>query len=666
MSKKISTISQKEKADEKVAKLMKEAELIKRQFNACQNFKEAKHILTEAKRAVDFYEGRQWGENKANLPFEKPTMNVIRTIIDSKVASINQKLFKINFLVDDDQVSTNNVTRFAEFQMKEMEQPDLNVMATYDGLIKGTYIYYFYWDKGNLRAITVDVEDIAVCNPNERDVQKQEYIILRTRESLKSIKDIAKDILADGDIDEFIVKNSINSKYTDNIEQENPEEPNVYSYLKFFKKDGEVYFEKATENIVYQLPTAMNPLTNEKIIRLEMQRKEQEENEVNEKSEIESDSVNRQNMNVEEDDPANNNVFKAQYFPFVIDSFIKRNNCIFGISMAYSMIPTQKLINQLLATNVLIAVKSAMPTLLVKQGALGVNEVNLSKPGGILVDRTVGQNGWGITALQTGTIPTTHFELAQNLIQMLKDVYKATDILDDGRNISKNMSGYAMSQLQTIQDKPIAQLQEILSRSIGREGRILEMYYKLYYHNKVYSYELSDTELLEQNPQEKDVTKLPRTKNDLFEGEDYINTPFNITIEVSETAKQSELMLVSTLETLFLNGTVSKLSPEDLMMWAELVPNFAFTKKDEFKRLIQKKMNSIIAQQAQQINDLQAQLQGVQMAYKSMQDEFNGRISQYNDSIREMKAGYSALERQTKRYERMSQNNQAKIANTGQ
>lgn len=658
MSKK--KLEEKSENNEKVTKLLKEANLIKRQFDACQNFKESKQILTEAKRAVDFYEGRQWIDNKSKLPFEKPTMNIIRTVIDAKVASINQKLFKINFLVDDDQTSTNDVTKFAEFQMKEMEQPDLNVSASYDGLIKGTYIYYFYWDDGNLKAITADLEDIAVSNPNERDVQKQEWIILRTRESVKSIKKIAKEVLSDEDIDQFIVKDSVQSHYTNNIEQEF--EPSVYSYLKFFKKDGEVYFEKSTENVVYQLPTAMNPLINEKIIKIEKEKEKEDEQPDDKKGIVDEDSVNRQSMTSEVEEPANNNVFKAQYFPFVIDSFIRRNNCIFGISMAYSMIPTQKLINQLIATNVLIAVKSAMPTLLVKQGALGTGEVNLSKPGGILVDRSVGQNGWGITALQTGTIPTQHFQLAQDLIQLLKDTYKATDILDDGRAISKNMSGYAMSQLQTIQDKPIAQLQEILSRSIGREGRILEMYYKLYYHNKTYSYELSDTELLEQNPEVNDVTKLPRTTNGLFDGRSYIDTPFNITIEVSETAKQSELMLVSTLETLFLNGTVSKLSPEDLMMWAELVPNFAFTKKDEFKRLIQKKMNSIITQQQQQINELQAQLEGSTMAYKALQDEFNGKISQYNDNIREMKAGYNALERQQKRYERMSQSDKERTA----
>ena len=74
-----------------------------------------------------------------------------------------------------------------------------------------------------------------------------------------------------------------------------------------------------------------------------------------------------------------------------------------------------------------------------------------------------------------------------------------------------------------------------------------------------------------------------------------------------------ELMLTSSLETLFLNGTVANLSPDDLMMWAELVPDYVFPKKNEFKLLIKQKQNSIINQLSAQIEQLQAQLQGFEL-----------------------------------------------------
>lgn len=633
----------------------KEAQIIKNQFDACYNFKESKNILLEAKRAVDFFEGRQWVDNNSKFPFEKPVANIIQTIIDAKVASINQKTYKINFVIDNDQLTTNKVTRFGEFQMKEMEQNELNYQATYDGLVKGTYIYYYFWDKdavgqngdieGALRAQIIDIEDIAVANPNEKDVQKQEWIILRTRESVKSIKENCT-MFSEKELNELIIKDNVKSAYTDNIEQDY--EPTCYSYTKFFRQDGEVYFEKATEHILYQEPTSMNPLTNEEAIKLSKKEKENDEHD----EVYDKDPVSVKDMSIDSDlilssdmDYSMERKFKALYYPFEINSFYRRNNCIFGRSLAYQIIPIQKVINQLIATNILIAVKTAMPTLLIKQGALGTSNVDLSKPGGILVDRSVGTNGWGITSLNTGTLTTAHFELAQNLIAMIKDIFKATDILDDGRGISSKMSGYAMSQLQTIQDKPIAQLQEILSRSIGREGRILEMFYKLFYHNKQFSYSLTDTELLQANPEAQDVTQLPRTQADVFEGEDYLNTPFNVSVDVEETAKSSELMLVSVLETLFLNGTIEKLSPETLMMYAELVPSYYFSKKDEFKRLIQQKLNSRIEQLTQENQQLMAQLQQAGMAVDAMKSEFNNKIAINNENNRSMEIGFNQLQK---------------------
>lgn len=644
--------------DKKIIELCLEAQKIKKQFDACKSFKDKKGILEEARRGIEFYEGRQWGDFRGSLPFEKPTANIIANIIDNKSASINQKSFKINYRIDDDQASTNKVTNFAEYQTKEMEQADCNLLATYDGLIKGTFIWYYYWDKdaigllgnieGALKCVLIDIEDIAVANPNERDVQKQDWIILRSRESVSTIKDMCT-ILSEDEKKQFIVKNDKKSIYNNNVEQEN--EDACYSYLKFFRKDGEVYYTKATENIVYQEATSINPLINAEIIKRQKRDNVNENSQYNddEKSIYEFDTQNKQTM-TEGDSFEQEEKFEAKYkanwFPFVIDSFLRRNNCIFGRSLAYQLIPIQKIINQLIAINALSAVKAIMPTLIVKQGALGVKDVDLSKPGGILIDKTVGANGSGITVLQTPPLNSNHFTLAQQMITLTKDIYRASDILDDGRNIARDMSGYAMSQLQTIQDKPIAQMQEILSRAIAREGKVLEMFYKLFYHGKQYSYELTDTELIKENPNVQDVTELSRSRTDYFEGDDYLETPFNVTVEIEETARQSELMLTATLETLFLNGTIEKISPEYLMAWAELVPNYAFPKKDEFKRLVRQRMNSEIQQLKQELAKNQQALQQSELYNESLREEFTNKINQSNEMIRQMQTNYNSIRNQ--------------------
>lgn len=641
-------------SDKKIQELQLEAQVIYKQFEAGQNFKDSKGILTQANRAVDFYEGNQWGDFKGKLPFEKPSANIVQNVIDGKAASINQKIFKINFVVDNDNLSTNTISKFTDFQLKEMQHEEIILSATYEALIKGTGIWYEYWNEdkegvlgnieGALEASIIDIEDIVFSNPNEKNVQKQEWIIIRSRESVKFVKDVCE-ILSDKDKNEYIVSDDINSQYRNNIEQK--DEEMVYSYMKMFKKDGEVYFEKATKDIVYQEPRSLNPMTNEQAIK--KSKKELEENKQNDVYQdlYEKDSVNRHTMQFKDDelteDEAYELKYKANQYPINVLTFLERNNCIFGISFAAQLIPQQKLINQLIAANTLCAIKQAQPSVVVKAGALGTANVDFSKPNSIITD----YSGYGVNdaikMLSGGAVPTAQFELAQAMISMTKDVYRANDILNDGRAIANGMSGTAISQLNSIKDMPIAQWQQKLSRVIAKEGKILEMFYKLFYHNKKFSFQLSDSELLDvtntfkaNNPEmsEAEVNNvMSHSQSGVFNGEDYLDTPFNITVEVGETSRYSELILSATLETLFLNGTISNLSAEDLMMYAELVPDYMFPKKNEFKRLLIDKQNSIVMQLQQTIEQQQAQLQQQQLQMQSMQEAFTQRTNQYNEQL---------------------------------
>jgi hypothetical protein len=671
-------LKQEEKKDEKstrdeyIKKLKKEAVQIKNQFDACTQYKETRGILKGAKRSVDFYEGRQWLDIKTKLPFEKPILNVTQNMIDDKQASINSKIFKINYSVSGDEASTKQVTRFAEYQMKEMGQAQLERRGTKDGLLKGTFCWYFWWNEdkvglngateGALEGSIVDVENIAVSNPREKDIQKQEYVIIRSRQSVKAVKE-ACTILNDKEKEQTILPTGYVGYYTKDTEQTSEE--NTYVYLKFFKQNNEVYFMKSTDDIVFQEPVSLNPLTNLEAEEAQIEGAKEDEMYVN-------DGVNTGMMTSPSDyteEEMYKNKLKATMYPVVMKSFIERDGCIFGISFAEQIIPIQKVINQMVATTVLTAIKAPMPTVVVKEGALGTSSVDLSRAGGVIVDRSP-QGTDGIKVLNTGSVPTTHYELAQSLISLTKDVYRANDILNDGRNISSGMSAIAIQQLTAIQEKPVAQWQEALSTAIEEEAKILEMFYKLFYRNKQFSYRMSDAELLQQamdsqymgaqeqgmgmpaganmmpmNTANMNMNNVSNYQEDIFNGADYLDTPFNVIVEVGEGAKYSELMLTSTLETLFLNGVISNLSPEDLMMYVELIPDYVFPKKNEFKLLIQQKQNSINAQLQQQNVQLmqaleqmkaqyQADMQRAQAYTQSLTEEYSSKINQYNENLK--------------------------------
>lgn len=627
-----------------IERLSLEAQRIFKDFQSNESYKETKGITEGAKRAVDFYEGRQYIDNKNRLPFEKVKANVIQTVVDSKEANVLSKVFALNFIINNDNYSTENVTKFASFQMKEMGQDELNRNGTHDNLLKGTMIWYFSWDEfangqfgvknGAIRGFNIDLADIAVANPLNRDVQRQEWIILRSRESVKAIKEMC-DTLDDEEKKHFIVSNPFQSRYTNDIEQEGEE--TAYVYTKFFKQDGEVYFMKSTENIVFQKARCLNPN-----VEFENLKREKDESIDEEVELLEEDSQTGKMIGEAKNTTPTTEMqekFKANLYPFVIDSFIKRDNSIYGISFAEQMIPLQKVINHLINNNVLICAKSAMPTLVVKEGALGTQKIDLSKPGNVIIDKS-GAGMKGIDVLNTGSTPTTQFQLAQELISMTKDLTRASDVLDDGRNISSSSSGYAISQLMTIQEKPVAQWQQVLARCIEKEGQILEMYYKLYYNNVTYSAVFSEAEIEEQrkfNPGI-DPNMLTRYQTATFNGEDYINSPFNIIVEVGETAKFSELSVAQILDTLFLNGTVEKLSVSTLKMWAKLVPSYYFpeSKKREFAMLLDEREEGEIAQLRAQLQEAQGLLERAQLQNQAIQKQFSDSILQSNEHIKKL------------------------------
>ena len=632
---------------EEIAKLRLEAERIKKDFNSCEEYKKSKGILEAADRSVNFYEGRQYLETNNKLPFEKVIMNVIQTIVDSKEANILSKVFALNFIINNDKYSTENVTKFASYQMKEMGQEELNRTAVHDILLKGTMVWYFTWDEnangqigvknGAVRGFNVDLADIAVSNPLEKDIQRQDWIIIRSRENVKAIKEMCDTLNGKEELDDNIIPGSYKKRYTMDIEQANEE--NAYVYTKFFKQDGEVYFMKSTEEIVFQSPKCLNPNVEYENIKKEIDETIDSEEELvlEEPQEVKMMDTATDTSKTEEFEDK----FKATLYPIVVDSFIKRDNSIFGLSFVEQLLSTQKAINYLINMNLLSCGKSTMPTLVVKEGAIGTQKIDLSKPGNIIYDKS-GVGTKGIDVLNTGSQPTTQFQLAQNMISMVKDLTRASDVLDDGRNISASSSGYAISQLMTIQEKPVAQWQQVLARCIEKEGHILEMYYKLYYTDVTYSATYSEAEIKEQIKNNPDISQENFTKYQTayFNGDDYINSPFNVIVEVGETAKFSELSVAQILETLFLNGTVEKLSPSTLKMWAELIPSYYFpdSKKREFAMLLDEREQGQIAQLQEQLQQAQQLLQKAQMQNQALQNEYSQKIAIYNQRLKQFDA----------------------------
>lgn len=633
----------------KLDKLSLQAEQIVKEFKLSQQYKNNLKILQQAKKAVDYYEGRQWDDYTGSNKDEKIVMNQIKPIVDGKLASINSKQYKLNFSVDNDMVSTKKLTKFTAWQMSDLGQNKINLRASKEALIKGTAFSYFYWNEdkvgqmgqveGGIEHSFVDIKDIAFANPNELDIQKQEYIIVRSRESIRNVKKSC-DTLSDKEKERLIQKKEYISVYSKDYEQNDNDMCNVYT--KFFKKDNEVFFEKCTDEVLFQKARSLNPLSKEYAL--------EEEKDIQNET---MDLLDEKEINFTEEEKLEE-MYKASVYPFNLLSFEERDGSIFGLSYVTDLIPIQRSINQLIMVTQYGANKSIQPTVVVKDGAFKLSTLDLSKGGKVIVDHS----GFGvpinnvISLLQQGNLPTAHYQLAQSLTAFTKDTYRASEVLDDGRNIASGLSGDAIANLNYLQEKPIAQWQEKLARFVEEEGKILEMFYKLYYRNKNFSSELSDSELIEFKEKNQEMISLygeeniTKTQPDIFDGEEYLNTPFHIKVEVLETSRSSEQSMFNILQLLYLNGVINNLKTVDILGFIEMCPDNIFPKKEEWKRILMKRDADITQQMAQQLDALAKQNAQLQNIIGNMQKEMQAKNKGFNDSIKNLTSEYNEQLRQ--------------------
>ena len=71
------------------------------------------------------------------------------------------------------------------------------------------------------------------------------------------------------------------------------------------------------------------------------------------------------------------------------------------------------------------------------------------------------------------------------------------------------------------------------------------------------------------------------------------------------------------------------------MMWTELVPDWVFPKKDEFKKLLKQKMDGLISQLQNQNAQLQQMLQQSAAMQTAMKQEFSQKIEAQNAQLKQ-------------------------------
>lgn len=521
------------------------------------------NLKETCEQCVDFFEGRQWPqatERTKNLP--RPVINIIKFIINGKKANILSSKISMVYkpLIHSEketQLATQGATEFTDFAnhiKKELKQEDLDSLAILDGLKKGTYIYHYFWDKesksglakydGGLNGQIIDCLSIVFANPRQKNEQKQKWIIIQSRENVKTLKQIAKQNGISTTEIELIQSDDDTEKNYNAEEQENEEYATVLT--KYFRKNGEVYYIKSTKNMIIQPETSLTP--NADKIKLETD----EEGNTNEDSEM-----------VDIDKPDTRN-FKITLYPIVVDSYDSREKSIYGIGEVEQIIPVQKAINFNYAIMQMAGQNMGFPKVLTRPIALQGKKIT-NTPGEVITDYS--PNFDGIRYLNPPNFSSMPLTVSDKLIEVIRIVTGSTEVVS-GEVLGKNMSGSAIVALQTQSKVPIQDVQKAFWRTHEKIAKIWEQFFKSYYK--------FDTQYIIEDDNGQELHT--------FNGEMYQNMDFETTIDVGSGSAYSESLSINLLEQALQRGDITF---DD---YINLYPETAMPFKAQLKEIRKKKL----------------------------------------------------------------------------
>jgi len=495
---------------------------------------------------VRFYEGKQWAESTEdtkNLP--RPVINEIKMIVRSKKASILSYESKITYRSYDDS-DMEKFNHFADYQSKKMNLDKLESKATQDAAIKGNWIIHFFWNKdlisnigkisGGIDAEVIDPLHIFVSNPNEANIQKQESIIISSREPLKSVlkrcdPSLGSDIKADSEE---------NNAYGI-TEQESTSLVTVLT--RYFRKGKEVFCEIGTRTGMVRKEFLITPDINKALQTIQGEAFTPEEKK-----------------------------YVATLYPIAFEQYEPKEGSIYGIGEVEGLIMNQKSINFTLAMSLLNIQNNAWGKYITVPGALKQKITN--KPGEVLTDYS--GTGNGIRKMTEQGLQTYPLTLIDSIVNLNRSMTGATEVMT-GETVSSSMSGAAISALQNQAQAPIAELRDSFWNFKEQIGAILVQFYKLYYTDISFAYKDTNNNVV----------------NDTFSSRDYEDKDIETAVEVISGSKASTAGNIAMLETLLRVGAI------DSKAFVSLYPEDAISNKssliEELNKSEENKQSSLSA-----------------------------------------------------------------------
>lgn len=521
---------------------------------------------------VKFYQGDQWPKATPatkNLP--RPVINIVKMICRNKKSAILSTPVRIVFRAEDPLADVEKFNRFSDYIQKEIGQDALDKKGISDGVIKGSYFYHYYWDaeakgkdgvkEGGLRCEIIDPLNIFFSNPTELDEQKQKWIMIASREDVASVR--AK---CDEDTDkESIVADENDSKYG-TIEQEGNKLCTVLT--RYFRRDGEVFCEKATKSAIVNKPFPLTPDLASASVELGF---------------VEEDAPNNALPDASAKDQLIPDAAKMYLYPVVVGNYEYRENSIYGLGEVEGIIPNQKSINFNLAMALFNAQETAWGKYIVLPEALKGQVIN-NEPGQVLVDYT--NTGQGIRKMTEQAMQSQPLILVDTLTQLTRAVTGSSEVMT-GETIGANMSGAAIAQLQSQAQQPVEELKDTFWKVKEKQGLVLAQFFKHYYEQRSFSY--MDSICNESGRVEE------AQMEDVFDSAEFKGVEFTVVTEATSGTKASAAGDINVLDTMVINKLITPKT------YVKMYPDDAISNKSKLLKAIEEEERDSMRQMAAQL-----------------------------------------------------------------
>lgn len=431
--------------------LDKNAGDVERQYKSGISYLRRMGYLTKWPEYERFRAGDQWPaatRRTATLP--RPVFNVIKMVESHKVANVMSEQINMVFsaeeiddavpLVEDMDVG-QLFSRYSTVTWERIKQDELNEEGLEVGANTGTTILHYYWDGdakggsklpwiGEMYGEVLDPINVFFGNPQQRNVQKQPWIIISSRESVRSVQDYAKaNGMSDAIAKQIKPDDETNDEGYDMAKVEMSDAGGKVTVLtKYWKHDGTVWFTRTCAGL-----TIKKPMTTDLTL-----------------------------------------------YPLAVMQWERRRKSIHGIGETEGLIPNQKSVNLLIAMQILSVQLTGWPKLIYKSGAIDPEKVT-NQPGEMIEDRSPPGNRAGVEYLAPAVMPQTAAGLVEAILGYTRQMTGA-DEAATGTAPSAQLNATAIMLLQKAAAIPIESIKRRFYRLIEDVGRIWEDMWKVKYN----------------------------------------------------------------------------------------------------------------------------------------------------------------------------------------